>query len=410
MRARAELAPGCVVHRTIVVMDDYLVDRVEWQSDGVHEVALPFHGVHVVEPGGEPIAGAPATIEGATGARTASGSSPTRDDSPQRVRYVYRSNAAGGPDAQLHGWLATSEPATWWSAVAPGPPGHAPQPLALVRATAARGSITGVWSWRGAVIATDLDREALTVRRADGTVHLHRPKNDGWLIEQPDGSSRVIALGSGAANGAASAPAASRVSAQPAPRPIAHTLPRRRELGESAYRGSEQSWEEAGRPAAVVSLEQSADRLIVRVDVPRAERRFVAIDAENPFDNDPAAIHGDGVQLYVAAGDRAAGWLLGARPGLDPRRPPYRGRVARRAAPRRDLAADRPWVHARRNRDAALLGISAIDVDVLVNETAPGRSRRRGQLLLSGSRGEFVYLRADRHERERLLRFAVGNV
>jgi hypothetical protein len=45
---------------------------------------------------------------------------------------------------------------------------------------------------------------------------------------------------------------------------------------------------------------------------------------------------------------------------------------------------------------------------VLVNESAPGRDRRRGQLVLSGARGEFVYLRADRHERERLLRFAVG--
>jgi hypothetical protein len=43
-------------------------------------------------------------------------------------------------------------------------------------------------------------------------------------------------------------------------------------------------------------------------------------------------------------------------------------------------------------------------VDVLVNEKPPGRERRRGQLVLSGARGEFVYLRGDRHDRERMLR------
>jgi hypothetical protein len=48
-----------------------------------------------------------------------------------------------------------------------------------------------------------------------------------------------------------------------------------------------------------------------------------------------------------------------------------------------------------------------VGVDVLVNEIGPGRARRRGQLVLSGALGEFVYLRADRHDRERLLRFTL---
>ena len=42
-------------------------------------------------------------------------------------------------------------------------------------------------------------------------------------------------------------------------------------------------------------------------------------------------------------------------------------------------------------------------IDVIVNETAPGRERRRGQLLLSGRRGGFVYLQGDRQAREHLL-------
>ena len=51
----------------------------------------------------------------------------------------------------------------------------------------------------------------------------------------------------------------------------------------------------------------------------------------------------------------------------------------------------------------------AIELDVLVNETTAGRVRRRGQLVLSGADGEFVYLRGDRHEPERLLRFSLAD-
>jgi hypothetical protein len=35
------------------------------------------------------------------------------------------------------------------------------------------------------------------------------------------------------------------------------------------------------------------------------------------------------------------------------------------------------------------------------------RRRRRGQLVLGGAPGEFVYLRGDREERDRLVRFTV---
>jgi hypothetical protein len=52
-------------------------------------------------------------------------------------------------------------------------------------------------------------------------------------------------------------------------------------------------------------------------------------------------------------------------------------------------------------------GTTTVELDAIVNETAPGRERRRGQLVLSGARGEFVYLRGDRHEKARLLRFTI---
>jgi len=409
MCARAGLAPGCVVRRTVVVVDDYLVDRVEWESDSEQEIALPFHGVRVVGSEDEPIAGELAAIDGGTGHEDGFAFLADTRRLPDAGQARLTSDAQVGTGAQLHGWLASSLPATWWSAVAPGPPGHAPQPFVLVRLAAPAGSITSVWSWRGAVSAATMDREVVTVRRSDGGVHLHRPSGEAWAIELPSDPNRVIALGKGSAAEVAAAPTpASRGRTEAARKPAVYPLPYRRELGESSYRRSEESWDQAGRPTVLVSVEQTADGVAVRVELPRADRRFIAIDTENPFDNDPAAIHGDGVQLYVAAGEHAAGWLLVPVPDST--------RVARRTAQGWSdaLSVAATWQatdegYALVARVALPPGIAAVDVDVLVNETAPGRDRRRGQLVLSGAQGEFVYLRADRHERERLIRFDLGD-
>ena len=46
-----------------------------------------------------------------------------------------------------------------------------------------------------------------------------------------------------------------------------------------------------------------------------------------------------------------------------------------------------------------------IELDAIINESVPGRERRRGQLVLSGAAGEFAYLAGDRHDPRRLLRF-----
>ena len=53
--------------------------------------------------------------------------------------------------------------------------------------------------------------------------------------------------------------------------------------------------------------------------------------------------------------------------------------------------------------DGLPTGAYPVSLDVLVNETTVARERRRGQLVLSGAQGEFVYLRGDRHDRARLV-------
>jgi hypothetical protein len=430
MRARAELAPGCVVQRTVVVVvGDYLVDRVEWSGDDVHEIALPFHGVRLVGPDGTPIVGIAATID-AGGAREDGFAflSDTARVAPLGAPARLVSTADGDATATLRGWLSASDDVTWWRAIAPGAPGRPSRPLALVRCAARSGAITSVWSWRASVRSAELSDDATTVTLADDSVHVHRPDAARWLIDIESDTHRRhgrhaessehlrVVLDRGLATAepdphvttstSSAQPAPSREPAEHAPPAEVIPLPFSRELGAAHYRRSEQTWTDAGKPTCTVSLEQSGQQLIVRVEVPRAERRFIAIDAENPFDNDPAAIHGDGVQLYVVAGDHAAGWLLVPVAGSD--------RVARRTADgwTDALPVDASW-HPTDDGYTLVAAITlpageqAVDVDVVVHETAPGRSRRRGQLVLSGAEGEFVYLRADRHDGDRLLRFAL---
>jgi len=188
-----------------------------------------------------------------------------------------------------------------------------------------------------------------------------------------------------------------------------HALPATFVLREPNYRRSEESWSEAGRPTATVMVATTRlDTLAINVDVSHVHRCFVAIDAENPLDNEPAQINGAGVQLYVVAGERKGGWLL----------------VPDAASRDVGVLAIEGWekgltVSARWQPTAlgyALVaevalpaGTTEASLDVIVNETAPGRERRRGQLVLSGARGEFVYLRGDRHD-SRLLRFTIPAV
>ena len=89
------------------------------------------------------------------------------------------------------------------------------------------------------------------------------------------------------------------------------TLPATFALAEPHYRRSEETWSEAGRPRATVVISSDARRTltIVAVASPRIDC-FVAPDAVNALDNEPAAINGDGVQLYLSCGDEAGAWLL----------------------------------------------------------------------------------------------------
>jgi hypothetical protein len=246
-----------------------------------------------------------------------------------------------------------------------------------------------VWSWRNAIASVEPDGTFLRIMRRDRRVTRDLAELFSSIRMRDDDSS------------IRDAPTVQEIPSHP------HALPATFLLGEENYRRSEESWSEAGRPIATVTVATTRpDMLTVKVDVSHVHRCFVAVDMENPLDNEPAAINGDGVQLYIVAGERKGGWLL--VPDL----------ASRDAGARaiegweKGLSVSATWEptesgYAIDTEVSLQPGTTEVALDVIVNETAPGRERRRGQLVLSGARGEFVYLRGDRHDVARLLRFTI---
>ena len=409
--ADAELVPGLHVRRSLVVLDDYLVDLLQWDGDAAHEVALPLHGVDLVDDDDQPLARTAAPLVGGESAEDGFSflqrtSRVLVGDSPfARLRSV--ANPPGGET--LRGWVRAEKGTTWWSADAPGVPSKpGVVPMLLARHTGLRGGILSVWSWRDALVGVVVDGEQVVVARRDGRRDVHSVVTGGWRIDLDGGGSREsFVLG-----GLAAAPRTAR-SAGPsarAPARAAITLPASVSLGEGHYRRSEQSWREAGEPRAEVALSlDDANVLTVAVTVEPSRRLFVPANAVNVLDNEPAGINGDGVQLYAACAEQAGAWLLvpsAASDGVEVRDVDGwpRGLSAR--------ASWRPTPdgYTLEARVALPSGCADFSLDLIVNETAPGRDRRRGQLVLSGADGEFVYLRGDRHDPGRLLRFTMPHV
>jgi hypothetical protein len=261
-----------------------------------------------------------------------------------------------------------------------------------------------VWAWRDSIAGVEVHGDELTVRRRDGRRDLHVLVAQGWRADlDADGDRASIVLGGFASD----ASPARRVEPRESPAPAPTALPASFVLGEEHYRRSEQDWRAAGEPGARVAITMADDRaLTVRVHVEPSHRLFVAPSEKNALDNESAAINGDGVQLYVSCGNSSGGWLLVPRSAT-------RHVDARDIATwPRELSVDATWRPTDRGYEVEASiplppGARDVSLDVLVNEIAPGRERRRGQLVLSGAHGEFVYLRGDRHDARRLLRFAI---
>jgi len=447
VRAQARIWPDVVAQRTLVVMPGYFIDRLRWRAGHNAVVALPVHCDGTLA--GQ-IKSARGRFVGAGGLEDGDKYVTTERTYhvPAAGRVQLTAPATAGEDA-LRAFTRCQGPTTWYTLVAPGqPPGTRRRFHVIESKAAALGSICTVWAWSKDIETVEWNGDAVVVTHRDGARHRHEPAEDGWHVElRSNARSRYVTLGGLIADDEALAmtaermgtpisnravPAESHATVEPATENYnglllsparfqapwwADASPEERtrfaayHLGAPTYRRSEETWDEAGRPTARVAIAAAARTLVVDVQVAAANPRFVPADAVNPYDNESPDIDGDGVQLYVRTAGDGGAWLLvpetAGKPGVVRARP-LAGwgnlKLARTAWRRtREGYELRAEVTMREPLEVG----SEVALDVLINETAPGRERRRGQLILSGPDGEFVYLRGDRHDPSRLLWFTI---
>jgi hypothetical protein len=274
--------------------------------------------------------------------------------------------------------------------------------------------VRAVWSWTDAIETIWVNpRSALTVERHDGSHDLHTQTFATYRIDRVAGQDRTVSV----LRGLALRPR------EPHPSPetanvmrvdLAVGRPAVFELGQSDYRRSEETWREAGRPTARIELRYEPHGLGIDITVRKAgELTFMPANAANPYDNESPDINGDGVQLYLVDANGASAWLLvpeaaGSEVGI---REVRARAIEDWRAPR---AVSARWTR-RSSGYSVDVQISSIALDdggefrlgVVINEKPPDRVRRRGQLALGGAQGEFVFLRGDREDADRLPRFRV---
>jgi hypothetical protein len=416
------IAPGVRVRRSLVAMPDYSLERLEWASVRELRFELPLHFAAELSPEREwtrgALDGSPVPEDGFVFAHDSS----YCDIGPHEVVELRR----GG---STFGWALSDVSLQWWRATAPGAPGKGESEFFVLRMSDTHGTLHFVWNWSTAIRAVAPLEGSVSIVLADGSRHVHDGRGDHWEVELhgSDGARRISLAGVrpvvpaqiGSSNDARAArPDTDEAYAASAARPPAMLAPGVAalfNLGRDAYRTSEESWEEAGRPRADVALRIVGDSLKVNVDVVKSPLSFRAADAPDPFlDNEDPDINSDGVQLhlYVPQGRGLASWLAVPDAG---------GRV--RVHPGSGTGADVPlaagW-HLTADGYAMSLAIplaalgarrgSVIGAQVVINDMAPARTRRRGQLVLAGGAGERVYLRGDRESPIVFARFLLGDV
>jgi hypothetical protein len=395
IKAKAEIAPGVEAVRTIVVTSGYLIDTLEWVSRREVGVDLPVHADLALERGAtaveKPLTGGDGTEDGFAF---------LHDSYVQLAAAGERVSARARQGNQsLEVWAECSTACEWWRTVAPGPPGRDERAFRVLRARAPQGEHRIVWDWSGTIRDVSFD-DLIRVSLADGTMHEHSDAIDHWRVTARRGDEHRVAE----LRGLRRKPTEQTETIEHRRNPdaefrLSYGVELTRDLARDAYRRSESTWEECGSPRAIVGLQYDEAGLGLHIHVSCGERTFVPAGAVNPYDNEPADINGDSVQLYLRFGDETCGWML--VPEADPivRVRPIDGwRCAR--------PIEAHWAPKAGGGYSMFVRVAndlPDAVDVIVNEKPIGRERRRGQLVLSGAHGEFVYLRGDRHDAKRLI-------
>ena len=400
-------APGVELRRALVVLDDYVVSELAWTGPAGTSVDLPIHADGAVSEARW--TAAPLAPAGPTAVEDGWAFVAEAERAARAVASGPFHLLAEADGARADVWVDAPPDAELWRAHAPGAPGRGTRRFHLVRARGEAGRITLVWARRGAVTSVARDGDALRAVLADGTRHEHRRDGAAWHVGLFAGAARSSIDLAGARDVAPLAPpAAPHETAAP------RQLPFRAALGEPHYRRSEPTWAEAGAPRADLTLRATGGVLTVDLRVWQPDAAPRAALEQNPLDNEHPDTNANGVQLYAALPDgTVSAWLL----ALDPDAPRVRvSRASQHTAG--DVPVEAAWhaepggyaLRALVPLPALARGARVVRLDVVVNETSPARARRRGQLVLSGGAGDFVYLRGDRQPLERLVPFAIDDV
>lgn len=384
------------VMRTVVSGPGHVLDVVELSAGTVRQLELPWHLAgewEVVSPGRwEPISlDEPFVTTAEQWEKAGDGAVQVRCRAGQASLVL----AITGADALIR-------------AMAPGLPGGLPRPFLLARATGSTARLVTVLS-RGQELPTLSAQGELVVVEHDGMAIRQHQVHDGWMIEAASGT---LTLGGRRAVAEPPAPSAHRVSGAHAVAPflddaIASLVQEDASLfldQPEQYRRSEEPWDEEASFTARGWVGWNDTGLVLAVEVSRPECSFRAADAPPlRLDNEPDAIHSDGLELFVqpvALGPTFGFVLVPQESGAVW----VRGAAGTRGTPDMVTAS---WTRIdggyRVEARLVLPGWSELapgaelGFDVLVNEMRPGRERRAGQLVWSGD-GGWVWLRGDRHD------------
>ena len=386
--------------RTLVVAPDYLIDEVRMQDSGAATFELPLH----LEAATPTLTLVPRPLAGGDGL----------EDGFDFVRDAHAANMAAGVPVRLdavrdgkkvEAQLVCSTDATLFLARAPGQPASSIRSFFLIRA-AAPGDIV-VRSAIGWTEGLDVEfaRESVTVTHRGGERHVHQRRADGWHVD-------LFAAGARSSIDLGGLVQRSPQVEPDEPQPVSHRLPEggslRVDLGREHYRRSELDWAAAGRPSAIVTIARARTfKIVARVRA--GDAVFAPADAVNPYDNEHHDTMRAGVQLYLRSGAHRASWMIVPEPGSGVRvraiEPPVGWETP--TGHWTQLSDDTYEVEIDVTPPPALER-QPLDLDLIINETTRGRLRRRGQLVLTGANGEWVYLRGDRHDDRRWIRIVAG--
>lgn len=403
------------LERTVVVAPEYVIDELRWSAPSAVRVELPWH----LDASPNGLTFTPATLDGGDGLED--GFSFARDARSARMSANQSATLTTRDNGHsIRAMLVSSCDATLFSACGPGQPASSMRRFHVLRARAAEGAFRSVLSWGPRDLRIQFAPDTVTVDGWNDERHVHRRDATGWHVEFFAASARRSIDLAGWRDrvdarqhplSAARNPTVLRRAKVPAAwfselSNAQHSRFLMYELGEAHYRRSEDRWKAAGSPHATIAFAADDLHLVVYADVEAGEPRFTLSETVNPFDNEQADTMGSGLQLYVRTPDGSGAWMLvpdAANEIVRVRPITGWGSWAVPQARWRERGAGYEMRVEVPLPDVVVGGEYPLDVDVVINETTSGRERRRGQLVMSGARGEFVYLRGDRHDPAHLI-------